>query len=107
MHDRRKNSFDDFLTRIPKEHLLNQLYMFSSTFNVNEAFDRIKKVSHYFLTEDFAHGIENINEKLRLNLKPIHIRKSEWNFKVQPQDLEKLADMLNKEYLLLDMIRKN
>jgi len=101
------SSFDDFLDRIPKEHLLNQLYMFSGSFDVNRAFERIMNVSHHFFTEDFAKGIQGLNEKLGLNLDSIHIRKTEWNCKITQHNLDRLREMINEEYLLLDMVRDN
>lgn len=41
------NSFADFLMNIPRKHLLNQLYMFSKNFSVNEAFDNITECSYF------------------------------------------------------------
>jgi hypothetical protein len=35
--------FDEFLNRIPPEQLMRQLYMFSKTFDIQEALVNIKK----------------------------------------------------------------
>ena len=41
------NCFSDFLRNIPEEHLLNQLNMFSSECNVDEAFETISSLSYF------------------------------------------------------------
>ncbi len=98
------NSFDDFIDRIPKKHLLNQLYMFSKDFNINQAIDRIKKLSFYFFTEDFEEGIGRLNSKTGLNLQPIHILENSYKASISETSKRRLKEMLEDEYLLLDQL---
>jgi hypothetical protein len=83
------NNFNDFINRIPKKHLLNQLYMFSSNFDIEEAIDNINGLSHYFFTEFFSEGIEELNKKTGLRLQPVHLRKS----KTDPKQIFKNEDL--------------
>ncbi|MBI5007633.1 MAG: sulfotransferase family 2 domain-containing protein [Nitrosomonadales bacterium] len=99
------NSFEDFLQRIPEEHLLNQLYMFSARFDASEALARVAGLSHYFFTEDFARGIDELNTKTGLNLKPLHIRKASFSASIPEESIEKLRGMLAREYAFLDRVR--
>ena len=97
--------FDDFLQRIPKEHLLNQLYMFSSDYNVNEAVSNVQQLSHYFFSDTFDSGINDLNRKTGLNLESIHIRKTNYQAQISENTLTKLKEMLNEEYRFLNIIR--
>ncbi len=99
------NTFDDFIDRIPRRHLLNQLYMFSKDFDINQAVDRIKKISFYFFTEDFEGGIERLNSRTGLNLQPIHIRESSYKANISDSSRRRLREMLADEYLLMDQLR--
>lgn len=99
-------SFGDFLKNIPKKHLLNQLYMFSSNYNINEAVSNVQRLSHYFFTDTFVDGIDSLNRKTGLNLKPVHIRKANYKAHISEHDLSKLRDMLDEEYNFLISIRK-
>ena len=97
--------FNDFLNTIPREHLLRQLYMFSRIFDVNEAFDNIMNLSHFFFTEDFSRGISELSSKIRIKLQPVHVRKTclDIDFKKEEHDL--LRSRLDREYLLFDQLK--
>ena len=98
------DSFEDFVDRIPKEHLMNQLWMFSKSFNVSEAYERVQKVSHCFFAADFEKGITRLNEKLGLELKSLHIRKTSIQANVTNNALELLREMLTDEYRFLGLL---
>lgn len=98
-------SFDDFIENIPPEHLLNQLYMFSANFNVEEAFEKIKRVSHCLFTENFQAGVDGLNAKLGLDLKPVHIRKSSYNAAIPEDSIALLREKLDKEYALMTLVK--
>jgi len=98
--------FDDFLSKIPREHLLNQLYMFSSDFNKREAVSNVQKLSHFFFSENFNKGIDELNEKTGLNLEAMHIRKASYQAQISEGSLAALKDMLSDEYRFLDGIRE-
>ncbi len=99
-------SFEYFLNNIPREHLCNQLYMFSEDCNIDEAVDNVSSLSHYFFTERFADGIDGLNCKTGLNLMPIHIRKSTITSNISTKYISILKEMLEDEYSFLDYIRK-
>lgn len=98
-------SMDDFLDRIPKEHLLRQLYMFSSTFDIEDAYQGIKKCSHVIFTENFDTGISSLNSKLGIQLKPIHMRQSKSAPLISDEQVSRLRDMLKQEYDLIKRVQ--
>lgn len=100
-------NFDDFLRRIPQDHLLAQLYMFSGRYHINEAVAQVKKLSHYFFTDNFSDGIDELNKKTGLGLKSIHTRKGSYNAQIPEASLAKLREMLEKEYSFLDQLQKS
>jgi len=100
-------NFDDFLQRIPREHLLNQLYMFSENYDIDEAVVRAEQLSHYFFTDHFSEGIVELNKKTGLNLKPIHLRKERHSARISEGSVAKLRGMLEKEYRFLGRIQES
>jgi hypothetical protein len=99
------NSFDEFLDRIPKTHLLNQLYMFSAVLDVDEATANVRGLSHYFFTDDFFEGVQQLNAKTGLHLAPTHVRKRAVSSQISDTSLRRLKEMLADEYRLLAYIR--
>lgn len=90
-------NFGDFLLNIPREHLLNQIFMFSKKFDVNEACDNIQRCSYFFLLERFADGIKELSEKTGIPLEPLHIRKSKIEISISKIEMERLHEMLSPE----------
>ena len=97
--------FFGFAKRMPREHLLRQLYMFSSNYNVHEAFEKITNCGHFLITEEFKEGVKELNNKLGLTLKPIHVRKSN---KKEQQKIEtsEVEEILKPEIELYEKLKK-
>lgn len=100
------NNFVEFLSKIPKEHLLNQLYMFSPNFDITEATSNVKSLSHFFFSDSFGKGVDEINKKTGLKLRSIHIRKAKYKAQISDDSLATLRDMLHDEYRFIDGIKK-
>lgn len=100
------NSFDEFLERIPKEHLCNQLFMFSARYDIGEALERVKGLSHFFFTEDFARGVDALNQKTGLQLGAIHTRKTMHKEEIPQRGLDTLRVMLGEEYEFLRRVKE-
>lgn len=98
-------SFDDFLVRIPSQDLLRQLYMFSPSLDVEDAYHQITSCSHFMFTEDFEEGVRALNSKLGLNLVPIHIRRTKSSGTVSDGQLTRLREALDAEYQLIDRLK--
>lgn len=99
------NTFDEFLERIPKEHLCNQLYMFSARFNIEEAVERVRGLSHWFFTEDFSLGVDLLNRKTGLTLGAVHMRKTLYKANIPQEKLDTLREILGEEYAFLRRVR--
>lgn len=99
------NGFDDFLSNIPDEHLLRQLYMFSETFNVSEAAAALNTCSHVFFTENFEQGLHHLSDDLKLDLPLLHARKSTIDVDIPQREKERLRKLLEPEYRLIDRLQ--
>lgn len=98
------NNFDDFLDKIPMNHLLNQLYMFSPTYNVDEAYEQVTNCSQWLLTEYFSDGVAKLSEKLQLPLEVIHTRKTSIEVEIEAHSIERLREILAPEYELYNKL---
>ncbi|MBM9614406.1 sulfotransferase family 2 domain-containing protein [Desulfobulbus rhabdoformis] len=101
------SDFDAFLSKIPREQLLNQLYMFSSNFDINEAVSNVRKLSHFFFSDNFNKGVDELNNKTGLSLGAMHIRKARYQVQVSDDSLAALREMVHDEYRFLDKIRES
>lgn len=99
-------SFDDFMSRLPKKYLLNQLYMFSKDFDVSQAFDSIGRVDKVIFTENLEEGLKELETLTGWRL-PISNQKK-YNFEEEISDTQilKLKTLLEMEYKLLSMLKK-
>ena len=98
-------NFDHFLQRIPREHLLNQLYMFSRRFDIAEAQANVRRLSLSFFSDGFNGGVMEINRRTGVHLMPIHVRRAESHAPISATQLQSLRDMLAAEYTFLDQVR--
>jgi len=98
-------NFDDFLERIPRDHLQRQLYMFSEKFDRAEALENVGKVSQVMFTEDFDAGVKELNRKLKLHLQPIHTRKTGYKADISEASLARLRGKLAEEYDFLERVK--
>jgi hypothetical protein len=100
------SSFDEFLERIPKEHLCNQLFMFSARYDIGEALERVNGLSHFLFTENFAHGVDALNQKTGLQLRTIHTRKTAYKTEITKRGLDALRERLGEEYEFLRRVKE-
>lgn len=100
------SSFNDFLDRSPREHLLSQLHMFSERCDPSEALDRIKACSHCLLTDYFAEGVGNLSRRLGISPTPIHRRRTSTSIEVTPDELARLQTEVKSEVLLYQELEK-
>ncbi len=91
------NSFTDFLTHLPKKHLQNQLYMFSETYDVEEALEHVAQVHTVCFQSEFEKGITQLSEALNVSLQVQRERKFEAPHIVLNEEEQKLAQQLLKE----------
>ena len=95
------DSFDDFLEKIPKDQLMNQLYMFSKNYNIEEAQTRIRACSYYFFTENMEQGIADLSARLNLELPLSHQKKYDIELNINESQMTHLKEKLSPEYHLI------
>lgn len=98
------DSFDDFLDRIPPEHLKVQLWMFSEKFNIDEAIQRIRNLSYVMFTEQFSDGLKQLEQTLGLSLQYQH-RRSSRKGEISPQSIARLREMLADVYTFIGKVK--
>lgn len=98
-------NFSDFLTRLPRTHLLRQLYMFSRTFNVDEALAALSKLNFVMLTERFRDHLERLGSLLHLDLEPFKEKAGYGKVAISAEEQARLQEMLAPEYALLEAAR--
>jgi hypothetical protein len=100
------DSFSDFLARLPREMIQQQLYMFSRSFDIDEAIARVASCSHIMVMEEFARGLAQLNTKLDLRLPNVtKVRKSAAAFEPTTAELETLRRMVAAEQYLVRWAR--
>jgi len=95
------DGFDEFLNRVPTEHLMNQLSMFSKRYDISEAADRIAGCSSIFFTEDFSDGLSALARRLELPLEHRQARVTGARSVLTDGQRERLRTRLEPEYELL------
>jgi hypothetical protein len=100
------NSFGDFLDRIPREHLLRQTFMFSKSYDLDEAAERIGSCSAVCFTEDFATDLGSLAEKLNLQLQEKHGRRFSYKVSPSPAEMDRAREMLDPEFILVERVRQ-
>jgi hypothetical protein len=98
---RAQDGLEAMLDRMPTEHLLNQLCMFSTRYDISEAEDRISQCSSVFFTEDFAGGLAALGRRLDLPLEVRFTRVNKQRSTLSDQQIERLRTVLEPEYELL------
>lgn len=98
--------FGAFLDVLPRPHLLAQLFMFSRTFDVSAATERILACSSVLFTEEYDAGLSSLGRRLSLALEARRDRASVPDTAVPAAEYERLRDLLDPEYRMLADVRQ-
>lgn len=100
-------SFDHFLEHIPKKHLLNQLHMFSKSYSIENALERINRLEAILTTDCFENGINKVANELGVILKPRRANSTPTKYSFTPshRQLETLHQLLAPEYAMLKEVQ--
>ena len=90
------SSFSDFLDNIPREHLQNQIYMFSASFDLNEAFDNILSCSRVLFVKISSAAWINWPETWASSCKVRHAKRAANDAPISADERERLRDMLSR-----------
>lgn len=99
-------NFSDFLERMPKEHLLREVCMFSKSFDPDEAFENISRCSYYYFVENLSSAMKELSSRLELPLPAMHARKSSLNLQMNEGELDKACRKLKPSFDLIDKLKK-
>ena len=90
-----------FLKNAPKQHLLNQLFMFSRQMRPDEAIDSISKVDFILQTEQMATGMTRLSKHTKLKLQPLHSGVTKTKHKFSEDFLAEAKRILEPEFDLM------
>lgn len=92
------NKFDDFLRNIPREHLLNQLYMFSKQLDVDEALYNVSRCDYCFFLEYINRAAAELAAMWKLGTIPVlHSNRSRDEARISGRQLDLLQQQLEPE----------
>lgn len=103
--DLTKDGFDAWLDRLPPNHLLNQLHMFSRSLDPAEAAAALQRCSLVFRTEDMAAGVKVLADLIGRELPVRRERRSTLEFQPSDTQLQRLREMLAPEYELMERLQ--
>lgn len=99
-------SFGEFLTRTPREHLMAQLNMFSPSYNIAEAVERIGQCSAVSFTEQFGDGLQLLGQQLQLPLTERHERRFAFEYTPSANELDQAREILEPEDQLIAEVKR-
>jgi hypothetical protein len=94
------DSFGDFVRSIAPEHRARQLFMFSPTFDVAEAVERIDECDAVLWNDDLAADVARLGARLGFPLQAGHERRSPPS-PISDADIAMARELLADEYELL------
>lgn len=97
-------SFADFIDRLPREHLMRQLYMFSPRFDPAEAADAVAHCSCVLSTENFDAGLAQLSQTLGHDLPNHRAKGSGFTVDLTDRDVARLRDRLEPEYRMMEQL---
>lgn len=94
------DSFEDFLEKLPKQHLMNQLYMFSKNFDIQEAIDNTGKLSKYYFQDELGELESDLSDLFgeEISLKNERTMSKKVEVHISDAALEKAKEILHSEY---------
>ncbi|MEM0980246.1 MAG: sulfotransferase family 2 domain-containing protein [Cyanobacteria bacterium P01_H01_bin.58] len=98
--------FSDFLDNVHKRNLMNQIYMFSNTYDINEATERIVQCSAVCFTKTFSQDLANLNQHLNLSLTAKRDRAFKQEVEFSASDLVLARNALVDEFQLIEQVKK-
>jgi len=101
---RAAEGFESFVRSTPTEDLLNQLHMFSPRLDPAEAADGVRRCSAWFMTERWDQGIDQLNQRLGLELEHRWDRRSRPDDGLRAQHGDLLRSLLAPEYEFLRLL---
>ena len=95
------DGFEAFLDRVPRHDLLNQLFMFSKTGNVQEAASALAEMSCVIRTESLADDIVDLQRRLGVSIEVGMERRSDHHVDLSGGELDRLREMTDPEYQMI------
>lgn len=97
--------FDAFIAQSERHELLNQLWMFSPAYNLQEAADQISRCSLVFFLEEIEQGMAALSSVIGRSLPVKRERRSVLAFSPSDAQHERLRQILQPEFDLLELVR--
>lgn len=102
--DNAAGSFEEFVHALPRRGRLRQLYMFSETFDVDEAVRRITGLDAVLFTETYPDDLAALARRLALPLELRRERSFGYTTTVAPDEVAAVLPMLADEFDLIERV---
>ncbi len=99
-------SFEEFVQAMPRRGRLRQLYMFSETFDVAEAADRIAGLDAVLFTETYPDDLADLARRLGLPLEVRRERSFDYTTTVSPDEIQAVLPLLSDELDLVERVTR-
>jgi hypothetical protein len=101
-----EGSFEEFVHEMPRRGRLRQLYMFSETFDVDEATRRIAGLDAVLFTETYADDLEGLGRRLGLPLEVRRERSFAYTTEVTTDEVRSVLPLLTDELVLVEQVAR-
>ena len=101
-----RDNFQEFLNHLPRQHLLNQLYMFSQDFKVDVAIDNASKIDRIYESSNLSLMVREMNLRFGMTLSIPEINRSDFRLNLGALDISKARSALGLEYEFYDQVRR-
>ncbi|MDX1683706.1 MAG: sulfotransferase family 2 domain-containing protein [Saprospiraceae bacterium] len=100
-----KGSFTEFLQKASKEARENQLYMFSTMYDVEDALQNIRRCDMILMFDRLGDDIKKLSESLNLNLKLPYKNRSMSDDIISEEEKEMVKELLKDELDFYNTVR--
>jgi len=99
-------TFGNFVKRLPKKRLLEQLYYFSDSYNINEAIENVSKLTHVFFVDDILNDRDSYAGKTKTYLCISNAFRREIDYKISKKERSFINKLIKDEIKFYTNLKK-
>lgn len=99
------NSITDFVSMAPKNHVLNQIYMFSNSYSINESLEKLLKLNKVMFTENLKADLKSLEALTNWKLPISNQKKYKHHEVISDNQMAMLREIMDPEYVLINKFK--